>query len=387
MSEHDGYMTGYSSTNYDPDSDGSATRSLKLNFNELKRLASVALSRQCTKVKLMSMGGRHKIFALFFEPQTPGEPKWSCIARTPRRINSGTIMKTSSELETMRYVREKTTIPVPEVYFYNLDPKNTFGAPFVLMERMAGRDLYHLLDNCNLSTEHKMTILMQLTDVIAQLATLEFEKVGSLQKDGLGPILDGISGSRGPFESTLEYLLSSLKDMQPVSVETSAMFEEMKLQLQIYLETHQDDICLQTPYRLIHDDFNGQNMMFTIDAEGFPQLSGIIDWEYSYTGPLHHLYRYPYFIIDSYYNQSAYTENKLLRQQFTRSLRQKFPRGSAEALIARVCLCSDSKSHISSKFRGILDVMKPGELKETLTAYLEKLYLEDSKNGAKAPSL
>lgn len=65
------------------------------------------------------------------------------------------------------------------------------------------------------------------------------------------------------------------------------------------MTAHKDSTCFQAPFRLIHPDFDGQNMIFTEDGNGPPQLSGIIDWEYTYTGPLYELYEYPIFIIDN----------------------------------------------------------------------------------------
>lgn len=346
MAEHDGYMSGYSSVNEEYDSDGPAR--LKLNFSELKTQASTALSRLCIRVKQMSKGSNHEIFTLFFEPKSPLEPEWSCIARLTRGDES--IEKAMSEIETMRYVRKNTSIPVPDVYFYDLNPGNRVGAPFVLMERIPGRDLYHFLDE--LDTEHKKAVLTQLAGVLAQLASLKFNKIGSLQKDGLGPI-----------------------------------FTEMKLQLHKYMETHKDDVCFRTPYRLIHPDFNGQNMMFVIDANGSPRLSGIIDWEYAYTGPLYYLYEYPNFIVDNELEKENYAENIVLRRHFSRALRQQFPEGSAEALAARICINPSSKSHIVNEFQAIFDDMKAGEPKEGSAANLGRGYLEDIKNGTGVPYL
>ncbi|KAJ4286603.1 hypothetical protein N0V88_007965 [Collariella sp. IMI 366227] len=56
---------------------------------------------------------------------------------------------------------------------------------------------------------------------------------------------------------------------------------------------------LQTPFCLIHANFDGQNMLFFESADGSgPRLTGLIDFEYAYTGSLHFLYEYPIFIQD-----------------------------------------------------------------------------------------
>lgn len=99
---------------------------------------------------------------------TPGatdRPEWSCIARLTRISTS--IEKTKSELETMCYIRSNTSIPVPEIYFYDLFP-NKVGAPFVLMERIPGRHLYKIWGGLN--TDYKKAVLTQLASVLAKLA-------------------------------------------------------------------------------------------------------------------------------------------------------------------------------------------------------------------------
>ena len=41
-----------------------------------------------------------------------------------------------SEVATMAYVRQNTSVPVPEVFSYDCTTDNAVGAPYMLMERI-----------------------------------------------------------------------------------------------------------------------------------------------------------------------------------------------------------------------------------------------------------
>ena len=45
-------------------------------------------------------------------------------------------LKTQSEVATMQYLREKTSIPVPDVYFYDSNPYNRLGGEYILMAKV-----------------------------------------------------------------------------------------------------------------------------------------------------------------------------------------------------------------------------------------------------------
>ena len=89
--------------------------------------------------------------------------------------------------------------------------------------------------------------------------------------------------------------------------------------------------CLAGPFRLIHADLDPQNLLFIGGGDMRPpHISGVLDWEYAYTGPLYFLYDYPIFIQDSDNNKAAHAENAVLRQHFMRVLSQCFPPGCAD---------------------------------------------------------
>jgi hypothetical protein len=305
---------------------------LDLNYDALRHVATNYLPGnhgKCTKIHKLGRGSFHEIRVLEFEDG------WTCISRFTRRRDEH-LSVTESEVATMRYVRQHTRIPTPEVYFVNFDPTNSVGAPFVLMERMRGVHLYTIWDKLN--TEHKSAVIEQIADVLVQLSRLKFDKIGSINLNGeVGPLQNQAipheEVERGPFANMEDFLLSFVSGNSPSAPEVKACYPDIRARLHENLEDQTDDPLYNPPSRLIHGDFDAQNMLFTwLDKTQPPKLSAIIDWDYSYTRPLYYLYDYPMFIQDaeSMYDTPLWPENKILRKNLVSALLHSFPRDSEE---------------------------------------------------------
>ncbi|TKA26131.1 hypothetical protein B0A50_04628 [Salinomyces thailandicus] len=310
---------------------------LNINDEALKHIAECYLPAthgKCVEVCKLEGGTYHEICLLEFEDE------WTCIARLTRNKRENTTV-TESEIETRRFVRRHTSIPVPETYFANLDPANAVGAPFVLMEDMKGYQLAIMWNA--LKTDYRLKVLAEIARVIAQLARLHFNKFGSLRPGGAvgrlqNKTIPDHEPGRGPFSTTNDFMKSFLKDDAGRSAEVMALYTETRAELAQYMATQKDNAFLNPPYRLLHGDFDSQNMLFTWDSPSEPpRLSAIIDWDFSYTGPLDELYEYPIFIQDSDLEPELYSENKLLRKEFVRMLAQNFPKHSEERRQVRQC--------------------------------------------------
>jgi len=59
------------------------------------------------------------------------------IARVARRFMPR--CKTESEVATMEYIRTYTSIPVPDVYFYDSNPYNRLGGEYIIMSKVGLR--------------------------------------------------------------------------------------------------------------------------------------------------------------------------------------------------------------------------------------------------------
>lgn len=305
---------------------------LELNYDALKHIARYYLPGnhgKCVEITTKGRGSYHEIRRLHFEDG------WTCIGRFTRDKHEN-VTVAESEIATREYILKHTSIRVPQTYFVNLDPTNAVGAPFVLMERIEGRHLYCFWWNDALKAEYKLSMVLQVADVLAQLARLKFARIGSLVGGGTvgalqNPTIPRHEPGRGPFESLQEYAHSFLREDAGRSDEVMALYPEIEEHLTSFLSKQTGNLTLEAPYRLIHGDFDGQNMLFTWEnLDQAPKLSGIIDWDNSYTGPLYYLCEYPIFIVDTDLEADRYDENKILRKRFVRKLADGLPAGSED---------------------------------------------------------
>jgi hypothetical protein len=304
------------SENEDDEWDDDEYAPLDLNYNALTHIASCYLPGghgNCVGIKELGRGDFNEIRLLEFEDGR------SCIGRFARDPNE-TLAVLESEYATVKYVREHTTLPVPEVYFVNFDPTHVVGAPFMLMQRMPGVSMYDIWDQ--IEEEHEFSLIKQVADVLAELSKLKFDKIGSINIHGeVGELHSRAvfrgSPARGPFDSLADYMCSFMSDESTSSPELKACYPDITKRIRKYLADQTDDQIYNPPFRLIHPDFDPQNILFTWPAKSQPpKLSGVLDWDYNFTGPLYYFFEYPRFIQDSETfeeQQANWPRNKVLR--------------------------------------------------------------------------
>ncbi|KAL1743161.1 kinase-like domain-containing protein [Schizophyllum fasciatum] len=323
---------------------------LKLDFAAFQQqVLDSPIARRVTSWKRTSRGRAHEIFIVYGEGDIPPE---GYIARFSRYVEDPA--KLRSEAATMQYVRAHTSIPVPDILVISEDPANGAGAQFVLMGRASGAPLDTLWPV--LSEAHKRAALRQIASVLAQLAGLRFTAIGSLRDDGtVGPLIyargqrgtDRVEAhAMGPFADTLSWLEAYLsvigelaEHLRPKLAEVAALLREC---------TAVPGRPLAPPFRLMHMDFDAQNLMFTdpsVTGEA-PQLTSVIDWEYAQTGPLYYLYEYPAFLCDGG-TEEEQAENGEWRDFLTKAIWDQFPEGSEERKEAMECLPDGRSSRLN----------------------------------------
>ncbi|KAF4459678.1 Aim9p [Fusarium albosuccineum] len=366
-------MSSYSSADDEYDSD--EPPELVLDLDKLKDRATETMHAACISVKRLTRGSRHEIFALKFEETdaTPHESliraKYSCIARFARV--KGTVAKEESEIATIRYLKQHTSIPVPEIYYEDLDPVNEVGAAFVLMERLPGRHLYKIWDD--LSLDNKKAALSEIASVMVQFASLRFDQIGCLTQGGIGPIVSPCyEVPKGPFDSTLAYLESFVSTDLAESPELAELFQQIRTELAMF--TCQDNLVyLEPPFVLVHADFDAQNMLFVEPSDGSGlKLTGLIDFEFAHTGPVYHLYEYPIFIQDVSWSKHLYAENATLRAHFVSQIFNSLPDSDAQKSFITAI---NSKCFLLNSFQDTFMSMKCSEdtLIQSATYYLKSL--------------
>ena len=94
------------------------------------------------------------------------------------------------EVGTMEYIREKTSIPVPEIYSYNFGSGDGdgVGAPYILMSYVHGNIASELQaevagqSNSNLfgTPEQDQEFRRPMADIQVQLANCTFDRIGAI---------------------------------------------------------------------------------------------------------------------------------------------------------------------------------------------------------------
>lgn len=108
--------------------------------------------------------------------------------------------KIECEKELMMYVKNNTKIPVPKILCYESNYE-IYGFGWILMEKIDGSNLQDLWKN--MANKDKNDIILQIIDILKQLQSLRFNKIGSLYNYGIGPYFEN---KKGPFYTTKDFL-------------------------------------------------------------------------------------------------------------------------------------------------------------------------------------
>ena len=240
----------------------------------------------------------------------------------------------TSQALAMRFIKKQTSIPIPEVYYFDVTQENEIGAPYILMGFVSGLTVNELWFEQTGPTpleERRLRILDSLAKAMSQLQKFQFDKLGSLQ---FNPESPDDTPTIGPCYRWEEEEVNKMKkkkkkkekeeeekkpenaDRRPIFwLSEYGPFTSSKSYLEYCMDNHgfRGDIDFQRGSRiltrmmiqhlpptkkdstdetfvLVPPDFNYQNIM--ADEQG--NLTGIIDWDNLQTMPKFYGYsRYP----------------------------------------------------------------------------------------------
>ena len=141
-----------------------------INQSELCSIASSLREGKLCTVGERLGGDFNILFHLHFEDGTT----W--LARFP--LPKYPAIRLKSEIATMKYVQQHSNIPVPEVYAYDSNPDNPVGVPYILMSKLPGSNLAPKWEDLNDIGKRK--VLGQIADLMMELSSHRFPKIGSL---------------------------------------------------------------------------------------------------------------------------------------------------------------------------------------------------------------
>ena len=107
----------------------------KINWDALRAYASkLHKADPCTLDPDFALGGRHMVRKIDFEDGS----RWIARLRMTEYDPGYQRSLLQREVDCLLLVKERTTVPVPKILGYIADGDNEIGAPFILMECLAG---------------------------------------------------------------------------------------------------------------------------------------------------------------------------------------------------------------------------------------------------------
>ncbi|KAJ7634632.1 kinase-like domain-containing protein [Roridomyces roridus] len=283
--------------------------------------ASRVMNKRCTGSYPVSQGGFNTVFLLTFEDGTDalarmrGSP-YNDVSMYPQLLEH----EFRSEVATIEFVHNNTSITVPKVYHYEADVNNALGTRYTIMQRIPGVSLDTRW--LSMSPEERREIVRQIATIQSQLLRIPFPAIGNLMDNQgtLGPL--GLFSTypfnlrephRGPFTSAKEFFEAHIrsefllisnrvewdsgrvfwKDLNGGVDAMSATYatQWLSLLLAAILDVPPDDF--DSPFILTHDDFSESNLL--VSPEG-SEIVGLVDWQGSRVCPLWNGRRFETFL-------------------------------------------------------------------------------------------
>jgi aminoglycoside phosphotransferase (APT) family kinase protein len=257
--------------------------------------------KSCSLSPKFTHGTANAVFQIDFDDGIA----WICRVRKvdPDEHPHYAKMITESTVATMVYVKQNTTIPVPNIHSYESDPKaSKIGSSFILMDAVSGgkRDQ----NRENISDDALRHIYTQIADTSVQLARLNFSKIGRIYqttKDQfeVGPFVEPDGAEYGPFATAVEYytFLADKDKLERYSRTYTEHGQPEKVRdrfaSHLYCKAATTLSFANTgPFSISHGDFGIHNILFDNDYD----MTGLVDWELSHAAPALTLCAFPALI-------------------------------------------------------------------------------------------
>ena len=82
-----------------------------------------------------------------------------------------------------RFISSKTTMPVPRIHDWSIDPHNILSRPYVIMDFMPGTNLSKLWNDKNWIRRQAGKNIRLIVEWMTELAALESDQIGRLDWD------------------------------------------------------------------------------------------------------------------------------------------------------------------------------------------------------------
>ncbi|KAL9091048.1 MAG: hypothetical protein Q9165_004975, partial [Trypethelium subeluteriae] len=247
--------------------------------------------------------------------------------------------KTRSEVATINFLREKTSLPLPFILHWGMKEESPCGlGPFIIMEYIKHENnLGNIINNPalrsherqkldpNIDIERLEMLYGQMADILLQLSKISFPRIGSIAEDGE----DEFDVKARPLSFPMNELvrlgtLPRSRLPQSTSPSTSSYFETLADLHIAHLTSQRNDAIynagdcrrkyiarhlfrklaregrLATPsipdthsFKIWCDDLRPTNILLNADLK----VIGVIDWEFTYAAPAEFAYSAPWWLL------------------------------------------------------------------------------------------
>ena len=266
-----------------------------IKWDKLLTLASAIRGMDCELSDKYSLGHYNLVKRLTFVDGV----SWIVRLRLPQLLSvfgtreamSGTDCM-SIEVATMNYIRLNTNIPVPEVFGHDLSRDNAVGAPYIFMSYIHGTvaaDLQQAKD-CGTGVfgtpEQDRRFWTQMAEYHVQLASLTFDKIGSIHQDGDNFTIGAeMETGDGPWDTPEQYYEALVRHQMevantdaPPDVREAVSFSFPSKFMELMKLVQPDGAQNIGSYSLVNRDFGAHNVL--VDDEfnvvGFIDFDGVM---------------------------------------------------------------------------------------------------------------
>lgn len=291
------------SSRWDPSFEGLGTDCIEafrrfistLNLTTLTHIAAELRGvdhRDCrTNPALFQRGSCNVVFELNFADGV----SWIARIRLPtaawlhpacEALQHGQDALAQSEVDTMRYIKSNTSIPIPTIFHYDLNEReNSLRAAYIIMEGINGDITPSVFSSVAPALQEK--IYRQVAQVVVQLSHLSFTHIGLLRQDSDKSVrqsdwFDDYGYRHPPCQSASRYFelvygtfrSEALRSLDPDLQAVAWLFERAS---QYALEFIDEN----GPFPLCHGDLTSGNFIWDQDWN----LLAVVDWTNSMTLP------------------------------------------------------------------------------------------------------
>ncbi|KAI0398956.1 hypothetical protein F4802DRAFT_611243 [Xylaria palmicola] len=208
------------------------------------------------------------------------------------------------EIASMKFLKAKTSLPVPEVHSYSVDPTNDVGAPYILMDYINGTVATELRQakKCEIglfgTSDQDRKFRKQMAGIQVTLSSFKFDQIGSLYWDEQTSdffIGSDIETGKGPWKSSMDYYadlanhaLQECVTYAAPNAQTSWSFV-IPIIFKHLISLYVDSSSMGGPFSLANRDFGAHNLLVDNDFE----IVGVIDLDGVMAAPIEVVAQYP----------------------------------------------------------------------------------------------